>query len=188
MKITRNFLIFIAILIVLAIIYIYYINNNNIENFSNCVCVFDIDDTITCGFDQAKKAIDECKKRSCLFAINTARTTKYHADIEYEKLGLTKDSFVEMFDDNFYNGTWNKKNSYINQDELIKDIAKNKTEHLITIKSKYNVPNNRIILFDDNYENLKNAKLHGFSTIYANSESCGLGKNVVREISDILDD
>jgi len=149
----------------------------------DCICVFDLDDTITCGFDNARKAIDECKNRSCVFAVNTARTSPYYADIKFGELGI----HPEIFKDNFYHGTWNSKMSYVSNSSLSDEIAKTKIEHLDTLHNKYGTAKDKIILFDDNDTNINLAKYHGYSTIIANHENCGLNNNVIKEISNILD-
>ncbi len=170
----------IAIIFIAAMLYYHYKTEKPIPE---CICVFDLDDTITCGFDNAKSAIEECKNRSCVFAVNTARTSPYYADIKFGALGI----HPEIFKDNFYHGTWNNKMSYTDRDSLINEIAKTKVKHLDTLHKKYGTAKDKIILFDDNDTNINLAKYHGYSTVHANHENCGLNNNVVKEISDILD-
>jgi hypothetical protein len=173
----------VIIIFIIFVICVWYYWSTR-EPSVNCVCVFDLDDTITCGLDNAKTAINECRSNSCKFAINTARTSTFINDINFSALGLDP----EEIKDDHYTGDWNtKKVSYTSKQDLMQQIANKKTEHMYHLSNKYNVPKNRIILFDDNYTNINIAKDHGFSTIYANSKTCGLGNNVGHEINSILD-
>src|SRR5574343_1404983 len=177
MIITYNTVFFMVLLIIIIIFFVYYfyIRNRKPKEYVDCVCVFDIDDTITCGLQNAKEAIDTCKERSCKLAINTARGGIYYNGIDFNALGIEPDTFY----DDYYHGTWNKM-SYASENELIDDIAKTKVDHLYTVQQKYSVPKDRVILFDDNLNNIALAKYNGFSTILANHANCGLPHNISR--------
>lgn len=192
-------MIIIAIILIIIIIVICGTDLSGVfsETFGSsktCACVFDIDNTITCGFSRALNAVNECKKRNCVIALNTARiltdpTTdskidlkKIYEDLDLNKLGLKE----EDFHDDVYYGTWLKNASYTTNESLMKDISETKTKHLETIQKKYNLSKDRIILFDDNLYNIEDAKKNGFSVIHANHVGCGLNDNVVSEIKRIL--
>ena len=151
------------------------------EQNNNCVCVFDIDNTITCSHDQAAAAIKECKKNNCNIAFNTARTVKYYKDLDLQSLGLTHDDFSH-----FYVGTHDKLDFLPTEGYLHEHIAETKVKHLDDIHKKFNTKKERVILFDDNLLNIETAKKNGFSTIFANNPVCGLGFEVVSDIRRIL--
>lgn len=177
-----------GIIILGAIIFcISYFSKKSEESFEfkkyNGICVFDLDDTLTCGYDNAREAIIECKINECKIAINTARAAPYYKDIKLDKLGLTKEDFKE----DFYYGDWVKDlTSSMSWEQLKQKIAETKVKHLDTLKIKYNVDPKKIILFDDSDSNIDAAKAAGYSTIHANSVACGLNENVVKNIRKIM--
>jgi hypothetical protein len=93
-----------AVILIISIFIILFVGKREKDNFTDtsCVCVFDLDNTITCSHNNARIAVDECKKRNCKFAVNTARPIPYHSDIRWDKLDLKYDDVK----DNFYHGTW----------------------------------------------------------------------------------
>lgn len=204
----------IPIIIIVIILILYFIFRKDTENFSQttCMCVFDLDGTLTCGEESAKIAVHECKKRMCKFAINTARyfTTKNSDtnqnadkinkllildDIKLDRIGLTHEDIYE----DIYTGfdptsSLNTYTPFLNSlssrkhfvSDLINQISLTKVDHMHTIKNKYNIDPKRIILFDDVLENINSVKNHGFSAVHANG-ICGLNQNVKSDISKILD-
>jgi len=172
---------YIVIFIILLFIFIIFLNyrtEKNNENYDTikwnmnvpCICVFDIDNTITCSLDHARAAIEECKANNCKISLNTARTSKYYKDVNLHGLGLSQ----EDFENDHYTGTHDKLGVSMSYDGLVHHIANTKVSHLNTINNKYGTPRDKIILFDDNYTNIEYAKNHGFSVIHANNPSCGL--------------
>jgi hypothetical protein len=152
---------------------------------TTCICVFDLDHTLTCGYDRASVAVNLCKERNCKIAINTARPIPYYKDIKLEKLGLKKSDFK----DDFYHGEFLEGLvSTMTHGQLSKTIADTKIKHLKTIQEKYQILDpKRIILFDDVLKNVEDAKKNGFSGIHANHPKCGMNDNVVSDIKNILD-
>ena len=148
----------------------------------DCICAFDLDDTLTCGLDRASRAISECKLRGCKIAINTARPSKWYHDLNLGVLGLVP----EDFDSDFYHGEAYQC-SFGDDKCLEETIANTKVKHLQTLAIKWGVPNYRVILFDDQFYNIEKARLAGFSTIQANHHACGMPENVIEQISKILD-
>jgi len=177
-------IIFLVILVVLVIIF-KKINEKKIDKFSetSCVCCFDLDNTITCGLDNAKTAIKECKKRNCKLAINTARTSPFIGDLQLKSLDLEK----KDIENDIYYGDWDKKNITFSDQYFAQEIANTKLNHLTTLKDKYSVPKNRIILFDDVKTNIDTAKENGYSVVFANDPKCGLTDSVKSDIARILD-
>ena len=183
-----------CILIVVGIL----VYNKNTENMSGlqdenekqysettCVCVFDLDHTITCGIDRASTAVRECKKRNCKIAINTARPMPYYRDIKLDKLGLSEKDFKDDF---YYGEFLEGLISKMTRGQLTNTISDTKSKHLKTIQDKYKILDpKRIILFDDVLANVDGAKKNGFSAIHANHPKCGLNDNIIGDIEILLD-
>lgn len=175
--------IFILFIIIGIIIYVY--NNKNkdtdtfVASFSDdtkykCVCVFDIDDTLTCG--DAKQIINKCKKENCKFFINTARPVKYFSEAKSLGLGNTNLNW----DTDFYFN----KNSY---SETPSQRADYKVKVLDEIQKRLNISKQCILFFDDNTTNITKAKQAGYTTILASHEgSCGLQDNRDSALIDIF--
>jgi len=160
----------------------YYYNKSEIvvekfiEKSTPCLCVFDLDRTLTCSYNNAKKAVDTCRNFGCRFAINTARLSPYIGDVPLKEIGL---KFSDI-SGNIYHGS-----SYPMATNF-EDVAKTKVDHLYTLMNKYDVPKKKIILFDDLYSNIEGASQNGFSTVFANNPMCGINNDVSAEIDKIL--
>ena len=89
------FIIIVAIIIIIFIIY--YFRKEKLTNDYSCGCVFDLDDTLTCGQERAKEAINYCKSKGCKISINTARPTKWYSDIKLSQLDLSENDFNDDF-------------------------------------------------------------------------------------------
>ncbi len=145
---------------------------------SQCVCAFDLDDTITCG--DAKPFVDFCKKKGCKLAINTARPTNWVFDVPIEKLGFTKPWYDER--DHYFN-----RNSY---NQTAAQVGETKSNFLQLLRDKYKVPSKKcVVLFDDSVYNLSAAHERGFSTIAASErDHCGLHISKLENLNAILRD
>jgi len=193
--------IIIAIIIVIIIVIIIFtiinykfsekidekIDNFNEDKFNNvCACVFDIDDTITCSQKYAKAAVEECKRNSCIIAINTARTVPYINDVKLSDISLSRNDIKY-----FYTGDHDKLNYSMNFDHLEDYVANKKLENLEDLHKKLNDIHKsncnpkKIILFDDNIKNINKASTK-FSVIHANNPYCGLNIDVTNNIKKIL--
>lgn len=140
------------------------LTNTNVDG--NCLCVFDIDHTITCG--NPKPMVDKCIEKGCRLAINTARPKKYIKDVDINALGFKKPHYNE--DDFYYNPS-----SY-SQHPL--DVAKVKSNYLELLRNKYTIHDKkRVILLDDSEYNIEVAKNNGFSVIKARRDHYGCGLN-----------
>jgi len=164
---------------------------SNVSNVSNpeinkqFICAFDIDNTLTCGIQQAAKAISACKEYGAKIAIITARPTPWYSDLNLKDLGLTESDFI----DDFYHGE-EFNCSFTDKDCFEKSISSTKVKHLKMLVEKYNTEANRIIFFDDQYSNIQAAIKEGFSTIYANHDLCGIPPNAdinVKKIFSIIE-
>ncbi len=162
------------------IIKIKYINEKFIDE-PQCICAFDIDGTITHSKDVAKLAVKVCKEYKCKLIINTARPGKYIKDIDLEYLDLS------FNDDDFYIGSNIDKQSSHTYEDLMNQIAQKKVDNLFHASKKYNIKDlKNVILFDDLYENIVEARKNGFSAIHANNRQGGLNYFVVSDINKIL--
>jgi hypothetical protein len=170
--------IFIGILLVIIIIVGYThdkSNNLTIVSPANCICVFDIDSTITCSEDNARKVVDVCKENKCVLAINTARPYPVYQDLDLDALGLT----LQDFQNDFYYGSYT---------DLIsaESIANTKTLHMNYMKSKYKVSPDKMILFDDNILNITRSAEAGYKTLLADNNPCGLQKDAYIKTQELL--
>lgn len=173
--------IIIVVLFLGIIIFLISRKDNFIENNPECICAFDLDNTITCGIDRAALAIKTCKKNNCKIAINTARQSRWHSDLKLDKLGLTADDY----DSDFYHGE-PFMCSFMDNKCLENNIASTKVKHLDTLSSKWNIEPRKIILFDDVIHNIEAARNSGYSTVFANHDLCGLPSDVDKKIEKIL--
>lgn len=182
-------IIIIIIIIILIIILIYIYNKSN-ENFTQndntqeplentCACIFDIDGTISCSFDNVKKAVNTCKREGCILGINTARKTDVGIEDILNKADISKNDFSYI-----HTGKW----SIFNGENIPDQIAYDKSQYLEDVYNDNNkkIEKKHIILFDDNINNINFAKLLGYNTIYANNPKCGLNNDVDNQILNIL--
>jgi len=169
-----------VVIIFLIFGYLHYYKKESFENYSG-ICVFDLDDTLTCGIARAADAVKTCKQLNCKIAINTARPTAWWSDIKLTKLGLDESDFI----DDFYHG---EKFSCSFQDYkcLSNSVSDTKVKHLKTLSKKWNIDPKKVILFDDQYPNIEKARNFGFSAIYANDNNCGIRKNASKEVARII--
>ena len=123
---------------------------------TNCVCSFDLDNTLTHG--DPTPIINLCIQKGCKLSINTARPSNWVSDIPLEKYGFTMPHFDSR--DHYFN-----KNSY---QQTASQVGQVKANYLQLLKDKYRVPSKEcVILFDDAEYNLQAAKERGFSIIKA---------------------
>jgi len=154
-------------------------SNNCTSN--TCICAFDLDNTITCGIDRAAEAIKTCKNLNCKIAFNTARTAKWHSDLDLNGLGLDP----QDLDNDFYHGE-EYRCSFSDRKCFEDTIAETKVKHLWTLSRKWNIKPSKIILFDDQISNIDRAKAEGFATILANHHHCGLPHGTKELIENIV--
>jgi hypothetical protein len=169
--------------IIVLLLLIYPKKENLIENnkIYDGVCAFDLDGTITCGIENARKAINICRTNNYKIAINTARPAKYYSDLKLDLLDLK----YEEFGDDFYHGEINLC-SFIDYNCMTNNISDIKVKHLETLAEKWKVNPKNVILLDDQHYNIDKAKNKGFSTIHANNPICGLPDNVDKQIENII--
>lgn len=162
-------------LIILGFIFFKLMSREHMVEEYECVCAFDVDDTITSESKTAKdvhtraiNAIQQCKENNCKIVINTARMP-----ISNKKWDIIRDlpdkvkEHIESEED-IYHGETLPQCSFIGYDCLYNQIAETKVKHLKNVAQKYNIDHKKIILFDDLYQNIKKASEHGFSVVHAN--------------------
>jgi len=173
---------FFLIICILCILIAYRMQNFTNEDIHvDCICAFDLDDTLTCGLDRAADAINICKTLGCKIAINTARPSKWYHDLDLNALGLTP----KDFDSDFYHGEAYQC-SFGDKKCMEDTIGSTKVKHLQTLATKFSVQPNRVILFDDQHYNITKAQQAGFSTVLANHYACGLPSDTPKQIQKIL--
>lgn len=143
------------------------------------VCAFDLDNTVTCGFENAKAAVDRCRELGMRLAINTARPTRNAGDIDLVALGLSD------VGDDFYTGA-EYTCSFESAESFNAAIAETKVGHLEHLARKYSVPRARVVLFDDLESNVALARARGFSAVHANNPGCGIPADVTSQIDRIV--
>ncbi len=173
--------IIVIIVVIMFILLCIIMRKETFKNTYNGMCVFDLDNTITCGLDNAKLAIDICKKNNYGIAINTARTSQYYSDINLDKLGLSEVDFIN----DFYYGKL-PQCSFTDEDCFYDNIANTKIEHLYTLSKKWNLNPQKIILFDDVWNNIEKANVNGFSTVFANHQICGIPDNISSQLEKLM--
>ncbi len=176
-----NEYILISVIIIILVLLLSSVLYNKKPKIYNGVCVFDLDNTITCGIQNAKIAIDVCRNNNYKIAINTARPTLWYSDIKLDELGLDEHEFIDDF---YYGKPFNC--SFTDNSCLINSISETKVDHLDTISKKWNIRPKNIILFDDQYYNISKANEKGYSTVFANNPQCGLSDNIKEQIEKLI--
>jgi hypothetical protein len=156
---------FITIILYIIIGLLIYLLVRDSENFKNdvdknCICSFDLDNTLSNSKD-AKISVNECIKNKCKLIVNTARPSDWIEDIDTSKINLT--NF-----DHYFNPTSRMQN--------MNGIINKKIEILEKAKKKHNVKENVCIFhFDDNVNIINSMNRKGYSTIIANENNNGKG-------------
>lgn len=140
-------------------------------SFSPCGCVFDIDDTITCG--SPEKAVSLCRERGCAIGINTARPVPWADDVNLTQMGFPVN--VVNLEDFVYNSSGT-------------DIVKHKVEGLKKFQQKWNISSPKdVLFFDDNLANLEGATSAGFSTVRCSTGGlCGITEMQIKEANQFF--
>ena len=132
------------------------INNTQPIN-NNCICVFDVDNTITCG--NPIPFVNKCKEYGCRLAINTARPSKYIDDVDITSMGFKEPHYNPK--DYYYN-----PNSY---SQTPNQVGQTKTNYLDVLKNKYTIYDKKNVGCVDlkiKIDQLKNLKVHIFGHIH----------------------
>lgn len=140
-----------------------------------CVCVFDIDGTLTCG--DPDPMVDACVKKGCKLTINTARPVKWMGGIKSSAFFDPK--LFDVAEDYYYN-----PKSYFES----RKVPETKVNILDAIQRKYDLSRERVFFFDDHAENVRSAKRAGYPTFIAgNGPHCGYSEKDHSAFSQILD-
>lgn len=171
----------VIVLLVFIIIYIFFRKKPQPaketfgDSYNNCVCVFDIDNTLTCG--NPYPYIEKCKENNCRIAINTARPSKYMEDLSPELVSYLN---MNMTEDYYFN-----PNSYSQTREEVADI---KSTYLGLLRDKYKVNKECVILLDDSRSNIETAKRNGFGVVKANNtrNNCGIPLDGIYQFENMI--
>jgi hypothetical protein len=153
-----------------------------IDPRDNYIVVFDLDNTLTCGIENAKKAIQFARANNFIIAFSTARAVQYFADLNLIDLGLNPNDFSK----DFYTCVRMDHLFGNNMMALQENIAQQKLNHLIDLSNKYHIPRSHIILIDDNILNIMTVQKNGFQVIHANADSCGMTDDVDMKLYAIM--
>lgn len=137
-----------------------------------CGCVFDIDDTLTCG--DPKKVIQMCKDNGCVFGLNTARSKPYAWDVPLQDQGFPLN--VMKGEDFVYNPTQT-------------NIVPTKVAGLRDFQHKWKIDSpSKILFFDDNKLNIDGANAAGFTGVLCprTAQRCGIGPEQERVVDEFF--
>ncbi len=127
-----------------------------------CGCVFDIDQTLTCG--DPRKVVQMCKDNGCVFGLNTARNTPYAGDVPLKDQG---------FPPNVLNG----EDFVYNPNPTSANVVATKVAGLQRFQHKWKIDSpGKILFFDDSLPNIEGANAAGFKGVWcpAGGGQCGI--------------
>ena len=128
-----------------------------------CGCVFDIDDTLTCGDPAA--VVRMCKENGCVLGLNTARNMPYALDIPLKEQG-------------FPPNVLNSEDFVYNADPTFDNVVSTKVKGLHDFQQKWKIDSpSRILFFDDSLSNIEGANAAGFTGVWCSKtgQQCGIG-------------
>lgn len=130
---------------------------------TRCGCVFDIDDTLTCGDPAA--VVRMCKENGCVLGLNTARNMPYALDVPLKEQG-------------FPPNVLNSEDFVYNPDPTLANVVSTKVEGLRGFQQKWKIGSpSRVLFFDDSSRNIEGANAAGFRGVWCpkTAEQCGIG-------------
>ena len=117
-----------------------------------CGCVFDIDDTLTCG--NPANVVRMCKENGCALGLNTARNMPYALDVPLKEQG-------------FPPNVLNSEDFVYNPAPTFDNVVPTKVEGLREFQRKWKIDSpSKILFFDDNLANIKGANAAGFTGVW----------------------
>ena len=117
-----------------------------------CGCVFDIDQTLTCG--DPRKVVQMCKDNGCVFGLNTARNMPYADDVALKDQG---------FPPNVLNG----EDFVYNPNPTLANVVSAKVAGLQHFQHKWKIDSPaKILFFDDSLPNIEGANAAGFKGVW----------------------
>lgn len=128
-----------------------------------CGCVFDIDDTLTCG--DPTTVIRMCKDNGCILGLNTARNRPYALDVPLKEQG-------------FPPNVLNSEDFVYNPNPTLENVMPTKVAGLRAFQYKWKIDSpSKILFFDDNFSNIEGANAAGFKGVWCPKtyEECGVG-------------
>ena len=128
-----------------------------------CGCVFDIDDTLTCGDPAA--VVRMCKENGCVLGLNTARNMPYALDVPLKEQG-------------FPSNVLNSEDFVYNPDPTFDNVVSTKVKGLRDFQQKWGIDSPfKILFFDDSLANIEGANAAGFTGVWCSktAQQCGIG-------------
>lgn len=134
-------------------------------NMPNGLCAFDIDDTVTCGIENASRMIKWCKDHDMPVAIVTARPRPIPPQ-HWNTLGFTADDLLRRFHHN-------PMSLYQRGDEH--GLAKAQSLERLMQQEGVSTGRECVVLFDDMAYNTNAARDAGFTAFQVgNGNVCGI--------------
>lgn len=128
-----------------------------------CGCVFDIDDTLTCGDPAA--VVRMCKENGCVLGLNTARNMPYAFDVPLKEQG-------------FPSNVLDSEDFVYNPDPTFDNVVSTKVKGLRDFQQKWGIDSPfKILFFDDSLANIEGANAAGFTGVWCSktAQQCGIG-------------
>jgi len=128
-----------------------------------CGCVFDIDDTLTCG--NPANVVRMCKENGCVLGLNTARNMPYALDVPLKEQG-------------FPPNVLNSGDFVYNPAPTFENVVPTKVKGLQDFQHKWKIDSpSRILFFDDSLMNIEGANAAGFKGVWCpkTPQQCGVG-------------
>ena len=120
------------------------------EEGARCGCVFDIDDTLTCG--DPSNVVRMCKENRCAFGLKTARNMPNALDVPLKEQGFPPN----VLKDFVYNPAPTSDN-----------VVPTKVKGLQDFQHKWKIDSpSKILFFDDSLSNIKGANAAGFNGVW----------------------
>ena len=141
--------------------------SGSLRSGTRCGCVFDIDDTLTCG--DPTNVVRMCKENGCALGLNTARNMPYALDVPLKEQG-------------FPLNVLNSEDFVYNPDPTFDNVVLTKVEGLREFQRKWEIDSpSKILFFDDSLANIKGANAAGFKGVWCSktyqgpASRCGIG-------------
>ena len=142
------------------------------------VCAFDIDNTITCGRENAKELIGWCRDRGFGLGIITARPMRVPPD-DWRELGFSR----EDLRDNFYHNPRSLT-------QTAAEHGQHKAAAMESLRQRHQIADKKcVLLLDDMPYNIEAVRQGGYSAVrVGDRRRCGLTPETVRAAQQILQD
>ena len=144
------------------------------ETPPRCGCVFDLDDTLTCGAPE--RVVRLCKENGCAFGLNTARNLPYARDIPLKEQG-------------FPPNVLNSEDFVYNPHPTLANIVSTKVKGLRDFQEKWKIASpSKVLFFDDSLANIRGANDAGFTGVWCpkTADRCGIGPDQETKVEEFF--